>query len=139
MSAPLRDLGALLAGLSPERVPGVWVVAVLPGGRPVPETAAATIREAEGLTVVLPEADAVSLGLTPLFRGAWITLRVQSDLAAIGLTAAVSAALGEAGIACNMLAGAHHDHLLVPADRADEALAVLARLQEQASGDGRAG
>lgn len=132
MSGGLTDLAAILAGLAPERAPGVWVVAVLPEGRPVPEAAAVTLREAEGLTVVLPEADADALGLAPLFRAAWITLRVHSDLAAIGLTAAVSAALAEAGIACNMLAGAHHDHLLVPADRAEDALAVLAALQAAA-------
>ena len=45
---------------------------------------------------------------------------------AVGLTAAFSHALGEAGISCNVTAGYHHDHLLVPSARADEA--VEARL-----------
>ena len=129
MSGGLTDLAEILAGLAPERVPGVFVVAVLPEGRSVPAAAVATVREAEGLTVVLPEEEALRLGLAPLFRAAWLTLRVRSDLAAVGLTAAVSTALAGAGIACNMLAGACHDHLLVPEDRAEDALAVLGRLQ----------
>ena len=49
-------------------------------------------------------------------------------LDAVGLTAAVSTALASAGIACNVLAGYFHDHLIVPADRAADALDVLTRL-----------
>ena len=63
------------------------------------------------------------------FRSAWITLRVHSDLAAVGLTAAFARALADAGIACNVVAGVHHDHLFVPADRAGDALAALRALQ----------
>ena len=43
-------------------------------------------------------------------------------------TAAISRALGDAGIACNVLAGSRHDHLLVPWDRRADALAVLSAL-----------
>ena len=50
---------------------------------------------------------------------AWLTLSIQSSLEAVGLTAAVSARLAERDIACNVLAGYHHDHLLVPVARAD--------------------
>ncbi|MFC3550786.1 hypothetical protein ACFOLC_07110 [Lysobacter cavernae] len=35
-------------------------------------------------------------------------------------------ALAEQGIPCNVLTGLYHDHLLVAADRRDEALAALA-------------
>ena len=51
----------------------------------------------------------------------------------MGLTAAVSTALAGAAISCNVLAGFHHDHLFVPADRADEALDVLLALTTGAS------
>jgi hypothetical protein len=54
-----------------------------------------------------------------------ITLGVHSSLAAIGLTARVAAALAERGIAANMVAAFHHDHVFVPWERRDEALAVL--------------
>jgi hypothetical protein len=53
---------------------------------------------------------------------------VHSALDAVGLTAAVSTALADAGLSCNVIAGYHHDHLLVPADRVAEALAVLSDL-----------
>ena len=49
----------------------------------------------------------------------------------MGLTAAVSQALAEAGISCNMFAGVHHDHLFVPVDEAARALAVLRELQRR--------
>jgi hypothetical protein len=46
----------------------------------------------------------------------------------VGLTAAVSGVLADAGISCNILAGFHHDHLLVPEDDLDSALEVLVNL-----------
>jgi hypothetical protein len=57
-----------------------------------------------------------------------LTLTVWSSLEAVGLTAAFSRALADADIPCNVLAGYHHDHLLVPVDRADEAIAALRTL-----------
>ena len=48
----------------------------------------------------------------------------------MGLTAAVATALAAEAIPCNVLAGYHHDHLLVPVDRVDAAVACLARLRE---------
>jgi uncharacterized protein len=72
--------------------------------------------------------DADGDGIPYDFVAAWITLTVHSDLADVGLTAAFSAALAEVGISCNVLAAFHHDHLLVPADRLDDALAALERL-----------
>ena len=87
--------------------------------------AIATFREKEGLTVIVEEGEARKAGLTPLFRAAWITLTVHSDLNAIGLTAAFARALGEANISCNVVAAAFHDHIFVPAD--DAAMAALRR------------
>ena len=58
-------------------------------------------------------------------RLAWLTLTVQSSLEAVGLTAAISERLARENIACNMLAGYHHDHVLVPVERVDDAIAAL--------------
>lgn len=89
--------------------------------------AIATFRESEGVSAIVPAALAVELGQGgSVFRK--ITLQVYSDLDGVGLTAGVSGALADAGIACNMVAAFHHDHAFVPADRADEALATLQRL-----------
>ncbi len=87
--------------------------------------------ENEGQTVVLAEDDARNAGLEPLFRAAWITLRVHSALEAVGLVAQVSSRLADAGISCNIIAGARHDHILVPYELAEDALNVLRNLQLQ--------
>lgn len=58
-----------------------------------------------------------------------ITLRVYSDLSGVGLTAAVSAALSEKAIPCNVIAATLHDHVFVPASMAQVALETLKDLQ----------
>jgi uncharacterized protein len=50
---------------------------------------------------------------------------VQSSLEAVGLTAAFAATLGANDIPCNVLAGYHHDHILVPVDKAQRAIDAL--------------
>lgn len=126
----VRDLDRLLASMAPERAPGEWVfVTTASSGPPLP--ARARIEEDEGTTSVVERGVADEHGLAYDFVAAWLTLRVHSALDAVGLTAAVAGALAEAGISCNVLAGLHHDHLLVPLDRADEALAVLADLSQR--------
>ena len=129
-STPLSDLAVLLASLQPELHPGTWAWCTLPAGTPADGVdAVATVREAEGLTVVVAEAQALARGWDVVFRSAWITLRVHSDLASVGMTAAFARVLGDAGIACNVIAGAYHDHLFVPTDRAADAMAALHALQ----------
>jgi uncharacterized protein len=89
---------------------------------------AATIVEDEGVTSVVSVADAERLGHRPGFLAAWLTLDVESALDSVGLTATVATALAGQQIPCNVLAGFHHDHLLVPEGRADEAMAILRSL-----------
>ncbi|WP_367890127.1 ACT domain-containing protein [Rhodobacter calidifons] len=55
---------------------------------------------------------------------------MQSDLAAVGLTAAFAGALGREGISCNVVAGYHHDHLFVPWDRRWDAMVALRALSD---------
>ena len=130
---PIRDLDALLASLHAERNPGVYVFCQLTDAAVlVSLPALATFREDEGVTAILPEESAAAAGLPVAFRAAWITLTVHSDLQAVGLTAAVAHALAEAGISCNVVAAVTHDHLFVPAERADDAVAALDRLQSAA-------
>lgn len=119
------DLKTLLASLHPVIREGNYVYALWPHGKPLEGDIEAAVREAEGLTVVLRRREADRLGLSYDFVAAWITLQIHSALEAVGLTAAVSAALTHAGISCNVLAGFHHDHLLVPVADADRALDVL--------------
>ena len=118
-----------MTALHPARRPGefVFVSAADPAAHDI--SAHATVREDEGLAAVVLRERADALGLPYSFVAAWITLRVDSALEAVGLTALFSRALADAGISCNVLAGLHHDHLLVPAERADEAIEVLRTLQ----------
>lgn len=124
-----RDLATLIAAMDPVARPEPYVVVMVGDAAALGNTVpTATIAEDEGLTVVLPQADADLLGLPYDFVAAWITLRVHSALEAVGLTAAFSAALAGVGLSCNVLAGFHHDHLLVPYERRDDALAALRAL-----------
>ena len=74
---------------------------------------------------VLERSVAERLGLAWSFTAAWLTVEVHTSLEAVGVTAVLTEALGAAGIPCNVLAGFCHDHLLVPVERADDALAAL--------------
>jgi len=134
MSDPVHDLTLLVSSMEPVLNEGVYVYSAVP-----PETdlnsiqLIATFREREGLTIIASESEALKAGLPILFRVAWITLTVKSDLQSVGLTAVFSSALGNAGISCNVMAGAYHDHIFVPAERAEEAMSVLRFLQLKAA------
>lgn len=120
------DLESMLLGMHVSRRPGTFTfVSVHSVDGRLADAAQALVREAEGTSLVLSTEDARSAGLPVGFEAAWLTLEVHSALAAVGLTAEVSTRLARVGIACNVLAGAFHDHLLVPVDRADEAIVLL--------------
>lgn len=120
------DLKVLLATMEPVLHPEAYGYAVWTGGV-LPITPFATVAEAEGLTMVaqLVEMQAAGMNSDPWAR---ISLTVQSDLAAVGLTAAFAGALGQGGISCNVIAGYHHDHLFVQWDRREDAMAALRAL-----------
>jgi hypothetical protein len=125
-SAGETDLDKMLASLAVERRPGVFTYVAI--GVPTPGLLAAAdamVDEGELTTLVLPVEAAARAGLPVTVELAWLTLQVQSSLEAVGLTAAVCARLADRGIACNVLAGYHHDHLLVPRGRVDDAVDAL--------------
>ncbi len=125
----LSDLRTLLRQMDATLHPATVVFCVVPSSAAIPvQSTIATMREAEGVTLVLTEDDALKRGLAPSFRAEWITLNVHSDLQAVGLTAAFSRALADANISCNVIAGVFHDHIFVPHGDGARALAVLRRL-----------
>lgn len=124
----------MLAGMAPQLHPQPWRFDVLDEAQPTPALikAFALIREAEGVTAIMPQEREGAAG-----DYARITLMVHSALDGVGLTAAVAGALAERGIACNVVAGFHHDHLFVPWERRDEALRALEALSKGvAAGEG---
>ena len=129
----ISDLDTLLKTLQPVLNPGTYVFASLDTLQEIDfQTVVACIREPEGASLILAEVDALRLGIEYTFRCAWITLNVNSDLQAVGLTAAFSQALAQAGISCNVVAGTHHDHIFVPVELASQALLALNALQASA-------
>jgi hypothetical protein len=134
MEPPISDLRELLAAMNPELHEGAYVFVSVPLGTSLAGLSPlASFCEGEGLTLVLEEAIAERRQLPVLFRAAWISLTVHSDLQAVGLTAAIASALADAGISCNLMAGAFHDHLFVPVASAQQARSILRSLQQRAS------
>ncbi|MBH0023886.1 ACT domain-containing protein [Salinibacterium sp. SWN248] len=131
--AAISDLNELVASMEPHLNEGVFVFATVGSLAEVDESSiVALMREPEGLSVVMSEADAGRQGIAHEFRSSWITLTVTSALEAVGLTAAFAQALGDVQISCNVIAGRHHDHIFVPTDSTDAALAALRGLQVSA-------
>ncbi len=131
MAAAIKALEQLLSTMQPQLEPEIYVYCIWPLDKswhgPLP---LATFKEKEGLTLILTEQQAQDYQLDILFRARWISLTVHSDLEAVGLTAAFATALADAGLSCNVFAGAYHDHLLVPVQQAEAAMQALKQLQQ---------
>jgi hypothetical protein len=132
MTNVVHSADAMVAALSPELRPGRYVFCNAPVEAWWALKPLAMFQEVEGTSLILAEQKAIEAGIPCLDLMRLITLNVFSSLSGVGLTAAVSAALAAAGIACNMVAALNHDHVLVPADRAEEALSILRALQASA-------
>jgi hypothetical protein len=92
-------------------------------------------REREGTTLVIRREEAERLGMDAQFASRLITLTVHSSLEAVGFLATITAGLAHAGISVNAVSAFYHDHLLVPQDRADEALACLQQMMLTTAAD----
>ena len=127
------DLRILLREMRAELAPGVYVFATLPAAA-VPAGLDARLRfeEAEGVTLILRREEAEARGIEGVFACRMITLTVHSALEAVGFIAHVATRLAAAGMGVNPVAGFYHDHLFVPEDRAEEAMAVLRGIAAEA-------
>lgn len=130
MMAAERDLDALLRHMDPELRPGTFVFCTIAPNERIPAALdpLLTFREQEGTTLVILREEAEAAGLRYAFASRLITLTVHSALDAVGFLAAITARLAETGICVNAVSAYHHDHLFVPADRADEALMLLGNM-----------
>ncbi len=136
MSVPERDLRTLLIFMKPALDPREWVFCsvdrsfLTSAHRPL-----LVFHESEGTTVVIERSLAESLGIEYTFVSRRITLRVHSDLQAVGFLAAVTSELAKHMIAANAVSAFYHDHLFVPTDRAEEALHILEALSVEHARD----
>lgn len=119
------DLATLLHEMSPKLNDGRYVFTQVETEAPAGADPIVTVREHEGLTLVVAQEQADELELAYDYVAAWITLEVPSSLDAVGLTASVSRALTEDGISANIVAGFTHDHVFVSYDRAGDAMNAL--------------
>ncbi|MDX8531882.1 ACT domain-containing protein [Mesorhizobium sp. VK25A] len=130
------DLQKLLASMTPRLHPEVYVFATLPAGAPLPEGPEPVMRfmECEGTTLILAESQAKAADLAGTFRCRMITLDIHSSLEAVGFLAAITTRLAGAGMGVNPVSAFYHDHLFVPAERSEEALAILRKLAADSGG-----
>ncbi|WP_407152528.1 ACT domain-containing protein [Bradyrhizobium sp. ORS 86] len=122
-----RNLETLLRDMKPEMQDGIFVFCAISADMDVPVGIKPLLifREQEATTLVMRKEEAERAGLHYQFASRLLTLTVHSSLEAVGLLAAVSGRLAEADISVNAVSAVYHDHLFVPAHRADEALALL--------------
>ena len=114
-SKRLRDL---LVSLSPQIRPGTFVFVSFPHGSqqltkldPI-----GWFQEDDRISAIVPEEQARDIEFETIFR--CIKLGVDSKLDDVGLTAAVSTALADAGISANVVAALQHDYIFVPKAKA---------------------
>jgi hypothetical protein len=127
------DLQKLLGSMSPELLPRIHVFATLRPGTPLPSgvNPIMIFHEREGDTLILLEEEAEAAGLSCAFRSRMITLNIHSALDAVGFLAAITARLAAAGMGVNPVSAYFHDHLFVPVERAEDAMAILQALASE--------
>lgn len=130
------DLKKLLAMMTPELRPGVHVFVTLPPDAPVPDSLDPVMlfREREGTTLIVREEEARAVGLEAVFSCRMVTLNIHSSLDAVGFLATITTRLAAAGMGVNPVSAFYHDHLFVPADRAEEAMDMLRKLAAESTG-----
>ena len=126
--AGIKDLKALLSNIAPALDERNFVFCTFPefdwnSMKHLNPTG--FFQEKEGATFIITEQQAKYESVYRL-----ITLNVHSSLDAVGLTAAFSAKLAEKEISANVVAAYYHDHIFVPEDKAELALAAIHELQK---------
>jgi hypothetical protein len=128
----------MISGMTPVLRPDAYVFATTTDPDKIAAVvgaAIATFHEDEGLSLILPIQSAEEAGFPTDHAMCWITLNVYSSLEGVGLTAAVSTALGQAGLPCNMVAAHHHDHVFAPWEARLQAMDILKLLQARGQSD----
>ncbi|GKY89003.1 ACT domain-containing protein [Sinisalibacter aestuarii] len=125
----------MVSGMTPELRAGRFVFVTITDSAleaRLMSSARAVFREAEGTSLLIPGDVALKHGLNADAPMRGITLNVYSSLHGVGLTAAVSGALADHDIPCNMIAAFHHDHVFVPEHLCERAVEILRSLQDSA-------
>lgn len=125
------NLKNILKNLNPSLNKGKYVYCTIDSIDKIPLSKILFLfKETESITIVVKKEDAEELNLDFSYVASWITLEVHSSLSAVGLTAAFSQALSEAGISCNVVAAYYHDHIFVDEKDTAKAIEVLNMLKK---------
>jgi hypothetical protein len=135
MTGPVKDTSAMVAGMNPHLADGLYVFVTTQNSKQAKaalDHAVGFFVEDEGRSFILDIESARALGFAIEMPMRRITLTVWSALDGVGLTAAAASALAAVNIPCNMVAAYHHDHIFVPAHRAEDAVEALLASASQA-------
>ncbi|KAL8902879.1 MAG: hypothetical protein Q9207_004307 [Kuettlingeria erythrocarpa] len=138
MSSPAPgelSLSKLLSTLRLSVHPDTFVFMTFPSEAAPPKTLHMELyfREGQSCTIIATLESAKIHNLGYVFPCRKITCEVHSSLEAVGFMAALSARLAERGIGANPVSGYYHDHLFVPQEMVDEAVAALEELAKEAA------
>ena len=125
------NLATLIGSMTPVLHPEIFVFAKTDDAAHARRSAARMIfQETEAITLILERSEAEREGFAYEFPCRMITLNVHSALEAVGFIAAIATELARHGMGVNPVAGFYHDHLFVPAERAEDAMAALTSLSQ---------
>jgi hypothetical protein len=116
--------------MKPSHVPGSYIFASVTEDKlkNLGSTPLFVFREDEGITVIVSKEIAKKFALHSKSEWGLISMTVHSDLEAVGFLARVTSVLAEAGITANIVSAFYHDHIFVPSDRVQDAIALLKNL-----------
>ena len=132
---PVKGTKKMIASMTPVLQEGVFVFCSMlhnDDAKSALRIARGSFAEDEGMSLILPKAEADKLGLTYDRELKQITLMVFSSLTGVGLTAAVATELAREKIPANVVAATQHDHVFVPLKHSERAMELLRDLQARA-------
>ena len=120
--AGIKDLGTLLSSIDPVLDERSFVFCTFPEFH---------WDDVHQLTLIITQQEAINKNINYESVYKLISLNVHSSLDAVGLTAAFSTKLAEKNISANVVAAYYHDHIFVPEEKAEQALAAISEFRLQ--------
>jgi len=128
---PERELKQLIRSMQPELMKHEYVFITQPDARLAEKLDPVMIfKEAEGVSMIVLREKAEQENLVYEFPCRMITINVHSALDAVGFLAAITRKLASLEMGANAVSAFYHDHLFVPADRAEDAMQALEHMSQ---------
>ena len=126
------DLGMLIKSMEPVLCPETYVFVTVENSFNADALSPLmTFQEREGATLIVTQQQAEAAGIEHEFPCRKITLNVHSSLGAVGFLARITQRLAKLQLGVNPVSGFYHDHLFVPMDRAEDAMAELRLMSDE--------